>query len=217
MLFRSITALFTAASNILICLAVWKDPNKNLRKKPSNVLIFSQAIADFFVGIIQNPLGIWWLVTFSNSAAFSIEVVGSLFMIVSIFHVVALAFDRHVAIVTPLEYSWKITKSRTKQVCVALWIYSTLYMLIRTLFLVFKLPIVVNVLSGLHTVLPSFVCTLIYIRVLLVICSYRKSIGNLDESGKLVMNAYARQKQFTKATIVAFLLFVFCVDRKSVV
>ena len=207
-----VTSLFTIASNGLIVAAMWKDPNRNLRSSPSGILICSQAIADFFVGLIQEPLCMWWLATFSDTAALAIEIVGSLFMIVSIFHVVALTFDRYVAIVTPLQYTLRITKTRLLKLCVALWIYSTLYMLVRSLTLaLFRSIIAVNAISGLHTVLPSFACTLIYTKIFVVIRSYRKSLGNLDESGRLVMTAYAREKQLTKAMVVAFLLFLFCV------
>ena len=93
--FVAITALATSLMNALVVVAICKDPSRNLKTVPSNLLIASQAIADFFVGLIHDPLCSWWILTFSSTAAHVIEAVSSLFLVVSVLHVVALSFDRY--------------------------------------------------------------------------------------------------------------------------
>ena len=46
----------TILGNILAISAFYKDPNKELRSAPSNILLMSLALSDLFVGAIQSPL-----------------------------------------------------------------------------------------------------------------------------------------------------------------
>ena len=54
--FVVLTAIATFFANGLVVLAVWKDPNRNLQRAPSNLLIASQAVADFFCGLSARTL-----------------------------------------------------------------------------------------------------------------------------------------------------------------
>ena len=46
--------------NVLVLLAVWKDPLKKLRSSPSNFILVSMAIADLSVGLVVCPLTAYW-------------------------------------------------------------------------------------------------------------------------------------------------------------
>ena len=154
--FVALTAIATFFANALVVLAVWKDPNRNLQRAPSNLLIASQAVADFFVGLVQEPLCAWWILTFSSKAVHSIEAVSSLFLVSSLLHVVALSFDRYIAVAKPLQYSASVTKKRVFVWILIIWLSSSIYMSYRTVLRELNYSIVlINVISGVHTVLPS--------------------------------------------------------------
>jgi len=211
--FVLLTAIATIFANALVVLAVWKDPNRNLQRVPSNLLIASQAVADFFVGLVQEPLCAWWILTFSSKAVHSIEAVSSLFLVSSLFHVVALSFDRYIAVAKPLQYSATVTKKRVFVWILIIWLSSSIYMSYRTVLRELNYSIVlINVISGVHTVLPSISSVVFYLRLYCIVRRHRKSAAssNLDESGSLVINAYRRERNMTKAMLVALCLFLFC-------
>lgn len=208
----AITALATLFANALVIVAVWKDPNRNLQRKPSNLLIASQAVADFFVGLIHDPLCSWWILTFSSTAVHVIEAVSSLFLVASVFHVVALSFDRYVAVAQPLRHNSIVTKKRVLAWCVIIWSYSGIYMAYRTVLRELNHSIVIiNIISGVHTVLPSTVSVFFYFSLYRTLRKYRKSASSLDESGQIVINAYRRERNMTKAMMVVLGLFLLCV------
>ena len=209
----AITALATFLANALVVVAVWKDPNRNLQRKPSNLLIASQAVADVFVGLIHDPLCSWWILTFSTTAVHVIEAVSSLFLVASVFHVVVLSFDRYVAVAWPLRHNSIVTKRRVLIWSLIIWTYSGIYMTYRTVLRELNRSIVIiNIISGVHTVLPSIVSVLFYVCLYQAVRKYRKRASSLDESGRIVINAYRRERNMTKAMMVALGLFLLCVS-----
>lgn len=213
--FVSLTAVATLLANALVVLAVWKDPNRNLQRAPSNLLIASQAVADFFVGSVQEPLCAWWILTFSSTAVHSIEAVSSLFLVASLMHVVALSYDRYIAVARPLHHNATVTKKRVFLWILIIWLSSSIYMSCRTVLRELKYSIVlINIISGVSTVLPSIVSVTFYFRLYLLVRKHRKSaaMSILDESGQMVVNAYRRERNMTKAMLVALCLFLFCLS-----
>lgn len=207
----ALTAIATFLANAIVIVAIWKDPNRNLQRKPSNLLIASQAVADFFVGLVQEPLCAWWILTFSSTAVHMIEAVSSLFLVSSVFHVVALSFDRYVAVAKPLQHNAIVTKKRVFLWILIIWLSSCIYMSYRTVLRELNYSIVlINIISGVHTVLPSIISVLFYFRLYHVLRKYRKRASNLDESGRMVINAYRRERNMTKAMMVVMCLFLFC-------
>ena len=207
----SVTALATSLANTLVVVAVWRDPNRNLQRIPANFLIVSQAVADFFVGLILEPLSCWWLLTFSSAAAHAMEALSSLFLVSSLLHMVAISYDRHIAVVKPLLHSVKITRKRVLVLDSIMWLYSAIYMVYRTALRALNISITtLNIISGFHTVLPSLGCALIYLHLYLVLRKHRKNARKLDESGRIVINAYARERKMTKAMFMLLVLFLFC-------
>lgn len=206
-----ITAVLTVVPNFLVIYAVIKDPNRNLRNSPSNLLIASQSMADFFVGAVQEMVCIWWFWTFDPNAVRVIEMTSSVFMVASILHVLALGYDRYVAVVTPLQYTARMTIKRTYISSAVIWTYSLLYMAIRTILQdVFRQKRAVTILTGLNTVFPAFVGVIIYVMLYHFMRKYRNRAHKLDASGRAVMQAYMRHKKMTYVLTVAFLLFLFC-------
>ena len=118
-------SIFTVAGNIMVILAVVIF--RKLRKIP-NLLIVSLASADLIMGGIVLPLGChyvvgskWLLGTFACNLWTSIDVLS---VTASICTLCAISLDRFVAIVTPFEYSTRMTKHRARMIIVSIWIIS---------------------------------------------------------------------------------------------
>ena len=122
-------APMTVIGNILALSAFYKDPNKELRLAPSNILLMSLALSDLFVGACQSPLAAYyWIASFiSKRLPFSFTIMLSLNAFVGIgpiLHLLALSVDRFIAVVFPLRYVSTVTKKRTYVVAVCIWCYS---------------------------------------------------------------------------------------------
>ena len=114
--------------NVLVLLAVWKDPLKKLRSSPSNVILLSMALADLSVGLVVCPLTAYWgwvkfdkgISPFDLSVIFAINAFS---VNVSFGHMFLLTVDRLLAVVKPLQYRVIITNKRAVIASCVCWIY----------------------------------------------------------------------------------------------
>ena len=114
--------------NLLVLLAVWKDPLKKLRSSPSSFILVSMALADLSVGLVVCPITAYWgWVRFEKKTApFGLSVIFAINVFsvnVSFGHIFLLTVDRLFAVVTPLEYRFKITNKRVLVACCVCWMY----------------------------------------------------------------------------------------------
>ncbi|XP_028410716.1 histamine H2 receptor-like [Dendronephthya gigantea] len=114
--------------NILIFLAVVLDPNKNLRT-PFNWLIINLAAADFVVGIITEPLLVYYHIKEGLDSQGSKEmiVIHMAYFIsctASILSLTSLAVERYLAVRKPSTYRNKVTNRRILTTMVTIWLIS---------------------------------------------------------------------------------------------
>ena len=114
--------------NLLVLLAVWKDPLKKLRSSPSNFILVSMALADLLVGLVVCPITAYWrwVIFDKKTSHFGLSVIFAINVFsvnVSFGHMLLLAVDRLFAVVTPLEYRFKITNKRVLVSCCVCWMY----------------------------------------------------------------------------------------------
>ncbi|XP_029315170.1 LOW QUALITY PROTEIN: trace amine-associated receptor 13c-like [Cottoperca gobio] len=123
----SFISLPTVALNLLVIISI-----SHFRQlhTPTNLLILSLAVSDFFVGLLLMPVGIlstdacWFLGDLMCALYYVAD-----FVITSssVGNMVLISIDRYLAICDPLRYTTRVTLNRTK-VCVCLcWICSFLY------------------------------------------------------------------------------------------
>ena len=122
----AILCVITVPGNLLICWAIIKDPNKEL-KSSFNYLILNLAIADSFIGILTEPVFVWY----HSSEAMHNQVLGlrwlvymSYFMTstASVLSIAALATDRYLALTSTTIR--KLSSSRAIAASVAIWLIS---------------------------------------------------------------------------------------------
>lgn len=122
----AILCVITVPGNLLICWAIIKDPNSEL-KSSFNYLILNLAIADSFIGVVTEPVFIWY----HSSEAMKSEVLGlrwlvymSYFMTstASVLSIAALATDRYLAVTSTTVR--KLSSSSAITASIAIWIIS---------------------------------------------------------------------------------------------
>ncbi|KAK3736128.1 hypothetical protein QZH41_004633 [Actinostola sp. cb2023] len=131
-------APFTAFANAIIIAAIWKDPYKQLRSSPSNIIIASMACCDFMVGLVCSSVQSYVLIDGwikgrrMSSTSVLVGFTGGIFFIgVSLVHVVVLAIDRVIAVINPLLYRSRVTKNRLSKTVGVIWMFYGIYALLQ--------------------------------------------------------------------------------------
>ncbi|XP_030613194.1 trace amine-associated receptor 13c-like [Archocentrus centrarchus] len=123
----SCIALITATLNLLVIISV--SYFRQLHT-PTNTLLLSLAVSDFFVGLLLMPLEIFrtttcWVLGDLMCSVY-IYLIGSL-ICASIGNIVLISVDRYVAICDPLHYPTRITVGRVKLSVCLCWLLSMFY------------------------------------------------------------------------------------------
>ncbi|CAB3989092.1 histamine H2 receptor-like [Paramuricea clavata] len=115
--------------NILVILAVVLDPNKNLRT-PFNWLVVNLAAADIMVGIIAQPLAVYFHITEGLEDGVDAEESIAIYIVyftsctASILSVSSLAVERYLAVRKPNTYRTKVTNKRILLTIAMIWVIS---------------------------------------------------------------------------------------------
>lgn len=122
----AILCVITIPGNLLTCWAIIKDPNKEL-KSSFNYLILNLAIADSFIGIVTEPVFVWY----HSSEAMQREVLElrwlvyvSYFMTstASVLSIAALATDRYLSLTSTSIR--KLSSTKAVIASMAIWVIS---------------------------------------------------------------------------------------------
>ena len=197
-------------ANGFIILAIVRDPLKNIKGSPSSILILSLAVSDFMVGILFSPMTGFWFVYFAanQQSPFSVSIlaVNSVLVAVSVFVLLSLSVDRYIAVKTPLRYSSRVTKTKTRIVSVCIWVYSAilgvLVAFLKNRFQLYGLIISVHI---------SLTFLVLVILNTIVVFSVRKQGKLLKEISPTntnpSRNVYEREKKVTRAVFIIITVF----------
>uniref|UniRef100_A0A3Q3Q120 G-protein coupled receptors family 1 profile domain-containing protein n=1 Tax=Monopterus albus TaxID=43700 RepID=A0A3Q3Q120_MONAL len=123
----SLISVMTVSLNLLVIISI-----SHFRQlhTPTNLLLLSLAVADFFVGLIVMPFQIF----LAGHCWFLGDLVCVLFFCIcgstvsaSVVNMVLISVDRYVAICDPLRYPTKITQKRVQLFVLMCWIYAVFY------------------------------------------------------------------------------------------
>ena len=115
--------------NILLILAVARDPHKNLRG-PFNYLMSNLAMADLIAGTVAGPLSVNYHIKEGLNIRLSSEVIRLFHMsyfiscTASILSLASLATERYFAIQNPHNYRTKLTGKRILATVISIWFVS---------------------------------------------------------------------------------------------
>ncbi|XP_047457697.1 trace amine-associated receptor 8a-like, partial [Mugil cephalus] len=198
---------------------------------PTNLLLLSLAVSDFFVGFLmlfQIILidGCWFLGDLMCSLYFLLDYS---ITSASVGTMVLISIDRYVAICDPLHYPTKVTKNRAK-ICVYLcWICSIVFQSLvlkdnvkhpgRYSSCSGECVVVVDYISGIADVLLSFagpvvVIVVLYLRVFVVAVSQaramRSHIAAITLQGSVNVNEKKSELKALRTVSVVIVVFLVC-------
>ncbi|XP_036965811.1 trace amine-associated receptor 8a-like [Acanthopagrus latus] len=222
----SFNSLLTAALNLLVIITI--SHFKKLHT-PTNLLLLSLAVSDFFVGLLmvfQIVLidGCWFL---GDLMCTLYQYVDYIIASASAGSMVLISVDRYVAICHPLHYSTEITQKRV-QVCVCLcWICSVIF---QSLILkdILKQPgrynscigeciYFINYIAGLADltfsfIVPITVIVVLYMRVFVVAVSQARAMRShiAAVTGKVTAKKSELKAARTLGVVVVLFLICLC-------
>ena len=120
-------AIITIPGNVLVCLAIIKDPFRNL-KTPFNYLLLSLAATDLAVGAIMDPVSVAYHINEALQLSYvNIKIVHVLYFVLStasILTLAALTVERYVAVAMPVKYKAAVTSRRAIVTSLSIWVAS---------------------------------------------------------------------------------------------
>ena len=126
----AVLCLVTVVGNMLVVLAIFIDPYKDL-KTPFNYFVANLAMCDLFVGIVIDPMSVSYLYYEGALQKFPAQLI---FLYVpylasctaSVLSLAALTVDRYWAITSPLSYRLKLNPKRAGFIALLIWTLSIL-------------------------------------------------------------------------------------------
>ena len=129
LVFNSFSAISSTLSNAVILAALYKESSLH---PPPKVLLRSLALADFFIGILVEPLFVIFLLTVkceNLNLSFPVLIVGSLtclilFFFFSLFILAAISVDGLLALLLGMRYRQVVTSKRFLVSGICIWTLS---------------------------------------------------------------------------------------------
>ena len=209
-------ALVTIPGNLIVCIAVLKDPFRSL-KTPFTFFVVNLAIADLVVGVVTEPLSV--LTHFREG--FSLEIRNYIVPIhmsyfisctASVSNLAALTADRFAAISYPLQYRVRFSTSRATVIAGLIWIVSC------------SLPLIYFKIGYLRYAFV-FANTAVALTLLIFLFTYVRTLramrtqvsqwdamrqGSLSEDNRARLRAASVEKNITQAFMVMLGFFLCC-------
>lgn len=205
--------LITVPGNLLVVLAVFIDPNKELRS-PFNYFVANLAMADLLVGIVTEPVAVIYYIQegmgLRDAGSPEIHMPFFISCTASILSLLTLTLDRYVAITSPFKYKALLNPGRAAILCGVVWIVSLGFP-----FLYFHIGYIPYAFLFANTaILLTFIVLLFaYIRIYKIFRDQVKAWDNLhagtDENLRKKMAVRWEQK-ITKTFLIMLSLFVLC-------
>ncbi|XP_051259311.1 trace amine-associated receptor 13c-like [Dicentrarchus labrax] len=223
-------SLLTVVLNLLVIISI--SHFKQLHT-PTNLILLSLAVSDFFVGFVMcfqiiHLDGCWFLGDLMCALG---QYLAYIITSASVGTMVLISVDRFVAICHPLHYSTEITEKRV-QVCVCLcWVCSVIFQSLilkdilektgRYISCVGECIIVVNYIAGLVDLIFSFivpitVIVVLYMRVFVVAVSQARAMRlhiaavTLQKSVKVTAKKSEMKAARTLGVVVVVFLICLC-------
>ena len=127
----AVICLVTVTGNLMVVLAIFIDPNKEL-KTSFNYFVANLAVCDLFVGIVLDPLSAVYHYFEGSERRFPadlayLHIPYFISCTASVLSLAALTVDRYWAITSPLSYRLKLNPKRAGFAAAGIWSFSIMF------------------------------------------------------------------------------------------
>ena len=195
----------TVFSNVILLITIYRS---KLWRKPDTLLVANLSVSDLLFGIIpgygrlsyhislflgqssENLLGLGNAI---NLSAVAPNIVAS-----------STAFDRLIAVSSPLQYKTRVTRRKIKKVIVVIWIYAVLF---SSLAMAVPSYVFLLLYGHLHVSLPLIVLPVVYWKTYRTLHSHNNQVRDMsDGNGENLEQMTFAQRNRERRMISAFLL-----------
>ena len=195
--------------NTSLFVTICRDPCRCLRT-PSVFLIANLSVADFFMGIVSFLRAIELIYVYCGLGDPPVlnmiqYFIGAVAILVAVSTLLAMSYDRYIAIVKPLEYPQKITITRVKVAITTIWI-NALVMCVLPISDVKRENFLLAYCYS-HFVIPSFILTAVYVKIYKMVALQRQELKDVRAN----LTAATRRKHLEreKRMVVTSVLILF--------
>ena len=196
-------------ANSFLFITIYRDPCRCLRT-PNVFLIANLSVADFFMGVVSflraveltyRYCGLGELLVVNISQYF----IGAVSILASVSTLLAMSYDRYVAVIKPFQYPQKITNTRAKVSIFVIWMNALVLSVLPVSDVKRENFLLAYCYS--HFVIPSFLLTAVYVKIYKAVSLQREELRNVRAS----LTAANRRQQLERENkmVVAFVLILF--------
>lgn len=198
-------------ANGFLFIAIFRDPCRCLRT-PSVFLIANLSVADFFMGVVSYLraaeltylyCGLGDLLILNMIEYF----IGAVSILVAVSTLMAMAYDRYIAVIKPFQYPQKINNTRAKVAIAIIWI-NALVMCVLPLADVRRENFLLAYCYS-HFVIPSFILTAIYVKIYRMVARQRQELKDVRASLTAVNRRKQLERENRMAITFVLILFIF--------
>lgn len=198
-------------ANGFLFIAIFRDPCRCLRT-PSVFLIANLSVADFFMGVVSYLraaeltylyCGLGDLLILNMIEYF----IGAVSILVAVSTLMAMAYDRYIAVIKPFQYPQKINNTRAKVAIAIIWI-NALVMCVLPLADVKRENFLLAYCYS-HFVIPSFILTAIYVKIYKMVARQRQELKDVRASLTAVNRRKQLERENRMAITFVLILFIF--------
>lgn len=198
-------------ANGFLFIAIFRDPCRCLRT-PSVFLIANLSVADFFMGVVSYLraaeltylyCGLGDLLILNMIEYF----IGAVSILVAVSTLMAMAYDRYIAVIKPFQYPQKINNTRAKVAIAIIWI-NALVMCVLPLADVRRENFLLAYCYS-HFVIPSFILTAIYVKIYRMVARQRQELKDVRASLTEVNRRKQLERENRMAITFVLILFIF--------
>ena len=210
-----VLCLLTAPGNLLVCWAILRNPNNDLRM-PFTILILNLAIADLIVGAIVDPLSVQYHIQEALRAPHTKGPIQALhigFFIsctASVFCLGGLTLDRYLAITSPLWYRANVSYQRVSLISVMVWLCAVALSLLYLKFGYINYGFIFANTAVLGTIFLLVFCYVGIFRRLRLQVRDLDLIHDSKSENRAKLRAMLWEKKLTKTYFLMLAFFLFC-------
>lgn len=200
-------ALVTTVANSVLLVTIFRESNR-LLEKPSSLLITNLCVSDLVVGLIAGNLGaVQTLYRYQQRPVpdkldVVVRVVLGLTLFVRSGTIVALSYDRYIAVAHPFKYRFTITKPRLK-ICIALmWVVASILCLLQLASIPEK--IISIIYAHTHASVPMMLLTVIYFKLFRALGKRKRELRAVGIMNKGVWD---RQRKVVVTILIVLTMF----------